>query len=161
MGTWYDRTAQYQAALWSDGPVDEEDSAEEEEVVLTPLPCWAHYTEEERRELVRAMIAELVEADAWPKHKLNGTRPLGVRKVLSRIPGGGRSLPKSPRSPGSTRRPTKGGRSSSAPPSFLSRPSGMLPICSRPALPIRDFPKAASRRDGRSCRTWRPASGAG
>lgn len=89
VGTWYDRTAQYQASRWSGEPVDEEglteEGAEEEEVILTPLPCWAHSTEEERRELIRAMIAE-IEAEARAKHRANGTRPLGVRKVLQQDP---------------------------------------------------------------------------
>jgi len=84
-GTWYDRTAQYRANRWSGETVDEEQFAEDEEIVLTPLPCWAHHTEEERRDFVREMIAE-IEAEAAAKHRAQGTRPLGVKKILRHHP---------------------------------------------------------------------------
>jgi len=80
-GTWYDRSAQYRANRWSAETGDEEQFAGDEEVVLTPLPCWAHHTEEARRDFVRAMVAE-IEADAAVKHREQGTRPLGVKHVL-------------------------------------------------------------------------------
>lgn len=85
VGAWYDRSAQYRAGRWSDHEVDEEEFAEEELVVLSPLPCWAHYTEGERQQLVREMVAE-IEAEAAARHRAQGTRPLGTRKVLAHHP---------------------------------------------------------------------------
>jgi len=84
VGTWYDRTAQYRANRWSGEKVDQEQFAEEEEVILTPLPCWAHHSEEERRDFVREMIAE-IEAEAEAEHRAQGTsdlQPLGTCSQL-------------------------------------------------------------------------------
>lgn len=80
VGTWYDRTAQYRADRWSGETVPEED-----EVILTPLPCWAHHTEEQRRDFVREMVTE-IEAQAAAKHRTQGTKPVGVEKNLRHHP---------------------------------------------------------------------------
>lgn len=84
IGTWFERTEQYNASRWG-REVDEEDFGVEEEVVLTPLPCWADLSEEERHELVQLMIEE-IEAEAAAKQRAAGTRPVGVKKVLSHHP---------------------------------------------------------------------------
>lgn len=84
VGTWFERSDQYDASRWG-SEVDEEDFGVEEEVLLTPLPCWAHLSEEERRELVRQLIWE-IEAEASARHRTEGTRPVGVKKVLAHHP---------------------------------------------------------------------------
>ena len=84
VGTWYDRTAEYNARRRGH-EVDEEDFGDEEHVNLTPLPCWAHLTEAERQELVRGLVAD-IEEKAAAAHRDKGTRPVGVRKVLAHHP---------------------------------------------------------------------------
>lgn len=83
-GKWYDRTAQYNASRWG-REIDPEGFCAEEEVVLTPLPCWAHLSEEEIRDLVRGMIRE-IETVAASRHRAQGTRPAGVRAILAHHP---------------------------------------------------------------------------
>jgi len=54
-------------------------------IPLSPLPCWAELSEEERRAKVRAMVAD-IEAETRKKHEDEGTRPMGVRRVLAQHP---------------------------------------------------------------------------
>lgn len=84
LGKWYDRTAQYNASRGSK-TVDPDDFAEEEEVVLSPLPCWSHLTEAEIQELARGIVREIDE-EAAARHQAEGTRPAGVRAVLAHHP---------------------------------------------------------------------------
>ena len=84
LGKWPDRTAQHVASRWG-REVDEDDFSQEEEVCLTPLPCWLHLSSDERREAVRAII-EAIEADAAARHRAAGTRPAGVRAILRHHP---------------------------------------------------------------------------
>lgn len=83
-GKWYDRTTFYEASRWG-RKVDPEDFAGEEEVILTPLPCWAHLSEKEVQHLVRTMIED-IEAEAAVRHRAQGTRPAGVRTILAHHP---------------------------------------------------------------------------
>jgi REP element-mobilizing transposase RayT len=83
-GKWYDRTAHYEATRWGKA-VDLEEFAVEEEVRLSPLPCWLHLSKEERQDLVRSMVEE-IEADAVARHRAQGTRPAGVQAVLAHHP---------------------------------------------------------------------------
>lgn len=83
-GKWYDRTAQYNSARWG-RKVDPEDFSEEERVVLTPLPCWSHFSQGEIRELVKRMVAR-IEREAASRHRAEGTRPAGIRAVVGHHP---------------------------------------------------------------------------
>jgi len=84
VGKWYDRTAHYNASRGRK-TADPEDFAEEEEVVLSPLPCWSHLTKEEIQEHVRGIVREIDEVAA-ARHRAEGTRPAGVRAVLAHHP---------------------------------------------------------------------------
>ena len=83
-GKWYDRTALYEATRWG-REIDPDDFAEEEEVLLTPLPCWSDLSKEEIQELVRTMLEE-VETNAAARHRAQGTRPAGIRAILAHHP---------------------------------------------------------------------------
>ena len=83
-GRWYDRTSQHRATRWG-REIDEEEFAEDEVVELTPLPCWAHLSEEEHRQQIQVMISE-IEATEAARHRADGTRPAGVAKILAHHP---------------------------------------------------------------------------
>lgn len=83
-GIWVDRAALYKASRWG-RQLDLDAFSQEEEVSLSPLPCWAHLPESEVRQRVRSMIAA-VESEARARHRATGTRPLGPRAILSHRP---------------------------------------------------------------------------
>ncbi len=84
LGKWPDRTAQYHASRWG-RKVDEDDFAQNEEVSLTPLPCWLHLSTAERQDAVRSMI-RAIEEQAALRHRDAGTRPAGVPAILRHHP---------------------------------------------------------------------------
>jgi hypothetical protein len=84
VGAWYDRTRLFERNRWSKR-VQEDDVAETETVILSPLPCWANLSAEEVREKIVALI-EMIDRNAAERRAAEGTRALGARKVLRHNP---------------------------------------------------------------------------
>ena len=59
--------------------------AEEEELVLSQLPCWADLTPEQYRERIAELVEE-IEAEARAVREARGTKPLGVEAILRQEP---------------------------------------------------------------------------
>ena len=78
-GVWYDRTAFYEARRRGDR-VGLEDFAEEESVILSPLPCWEGLEEEEIRSRLSALI-EAIEQKNSERRRTEGKGVLGAKAV--------------------------------------------------------------------------------
>ena len=83
-GVWYDRTAFYEARRRGDR-VDLEDFAEQESVVLSPLPCWRGLEEEEIRSHLSALIKAIEQRNA-ERRRAEGKGVLGAKTVRRRHP---------------------------------------------------------------------------
>ena len=87
-GHWYDRKKDYAArVLRGEKGVDLVKFAREESVVLSPLPCWAHFTEALYRAQVARIVADIDETAARERRE-SGKKSLGVRKILNAKPTG-------------------------------------------------------------------------
>ena len=85
-GHWYNRTKGYAARqLRGEKGVRDEDFATEEQLVFSPLPCWAHLPETEQRRRVADLIVE-IEEEAAQERRRTGKTSLGVEKILSADP---------------------------------------------------------------------------
>lgn len=83
-GTWYDRTAVYEASLTGQmRPLG--DFATRYEVPLTPLPCLEHLSEKEQREKIKELVLS-IQMDTKSRHREKGTWALGAKKVLRQHP---------------------------------------------------------------------------
>ena len=80
-GLWFDRTREYSARIRQE-PYNEEDFASEEEVVLEPLPCWAHVSEPVYRRRILELV-ESIEAETAARHVQAGTQPIGLGRLRS------------------------------------------------------------------------------
>ncbi|MEZ5332066.1 MAG: transposase [Thermoanaerobaculia bacterium] len=85
-GLWIDRTAQC-LAFKRGKDAGELDFTTEEELELTPLPCWSHLGAVERQDRVRALVGE-IEAGAAENARRTGRPVLGRREILRRDPHG-------------------------------------------------------------------------
>jgi len=94
-GTWFDRTAEC-FALQKGVEFGARDFASSEAVVLTPLPAWAHLSEEAQRTQLRALL-DLARAEAQAMKAETGREPVGREAVARQDPHG--SPPRSRRSP--------------------------------------------------------------
>jgi REP element-mobilizing transposase RayT len=83
-GYWFDQTQEY-AARRRGEDVDPMRFATPEVLVLSPLPCWRHLSEEKRRELVAGLITE-IEADAAAHRQRTGSQVLGTSAVCGQHP---------------------------------------------------------------------------
>ena len=83
-GLWLSRT-QESAARNRGEDFERLEYAEEEELKLSPLPCWAHLTPEQYRQSVAELVEE-IEAEARADREARGVEPLGVRKILRQHP---------------------------------------------------------------------------
>ena len=91
LGIWYDRTAQYRASVR--GQVKLFPSVET--VRLTPMPFLEDCTVDEQRQFVKDAIHR-IERETAQRHKLNATKPLGVRAILRQNPHKPKELKSSP-----------------------------------------------------------------
>ena len=80
-GIWVDRSGYYRACR-RDQEVTLEDFTEHLELPIAPLPCWAHLSQESRRDLILDIIRKIEEETA-AHHAENGTSPLGAEAVLA------------------------------------------------------------------------------
>lgn len=83
-GRWYDRTALYRARRWGKR-ADPEEYCEVEEVILSPIPCWAYLPWIEIHNRIRSLIAT-VESEARARHRVLGTRPAGRWAIFAHRP---------------------------------------------------------------------------
>ncbi|HRY95467.1 MAG TPA: transposase [Myxococcota bacterium] len=96
-GVWVDHTALHRKPRSSSDPSQDpmgcEDGLKPEEafirypIPMAPLPCWADLSEEARQAKVRAMVAD-IEAETKERHEKEGTRPMGVHRILAQHPHG-------------------------------------------------------------------------
>jgi REP element-mobilizing transposase RayT len=83
-GIWYDRTALYEARRRGER-VRLADFATEETIELTPLPCWQHLEEEDVRERIEQLVAE-IELEHHLDRKVRKVSVPGARAVRRRRP---------------------------------------------------------------------------
>lgn len=81
-GTWFDRTAAYEARR-KGLACSASDFSSRESVTLTPLPCWGHWSEVRRRQATGDLLAA-IERDC--KALRNGRPPLGRSAILRQEP---------------------------------------------------------------------------
>ena len=94
-GTWFDRTAEYNARLR--GPNDEDDAdgatgdgdpesfSSVESVCFSPLPCWEHLRPEAWRRAVKEMV-DLIDEEASIASAQTGKSSLGRARILATDP---------------------------------------------------------------------------
>ncbi|MDY7091789.1 MAG: transposase [Acidobacteriota bacterium] len=93
-GIWVNRTALCRARHNRPAsPPDPRDYEEEEILHLSQLPCWADLSWEEYQARVRALVKE-IEEGTRARHRRDGTRPVGRRRVLAQDPHGAPKKPK-------------------------------------------------------------------
>jgi hypothetical protein len=83
-GYWFDRTREGAARRRGEKP-GELDYATEERVVLSPPPCWQHWSAEK----IRARVAELVEdieKEAEADRRSRGVKALEAKAILAQSP---------------------------------------------------------------------------
>lgn len=83
-GLWYDRTAEGRARR-KGLDYQTKDFAEEEEIVFTPLPCWAHLPAEEYRQRIAELIRS-IEQEAEAERRATGQQPLGPEQIYRQHP---------------------------------------------------------------------------
>lgn len=83
-GIWFDRTAEYGARRRGER-FSKYTYATEEELALTPLPCWRDLPEQEIRERVAAMVRE-IEVETRKALRESGSTVLGKRRILRQNP---------------------------------------------------------------------------
>jgi REP element-mobilizing transposase RayT len=81
-GTWVDRTALYEARRKGERK-SAADFATPEQIVFTPLPCWAHLEPAEYRGKIAELVREIVQ-DA--RRNRAGRGVLGKREILAQDP---------------------------------------------------------------------------
>ncbi len=83
-GTWFDRTREY-AARNQRQEITPRQFAEEESVILSPIPCWAHLPPEVYRERIADLVEE-IESEAAHSRSRKGISVLGVDAILEQDP---------------------------------------------------------------------------
>ena len=83
-GRWHDRTLESRARR-KGLPLEPQAFMEQEELQLTPLPCWKSLTPEEYRARVRQQI-DAIEAEARLQQEETGKAPLGADAVCRQNP---------------------------------------------------------------------------
>jgi hypothetical protein len=84
VGRWVDRTALARERA-KGRRVEEGAHSEEVELVLTPLPCWAHLEVDEYRQRIGELVGE-IEEETVIRHREKGSRPLGAEGVCAGDP---------------------------------------------------------------------------
>lgn len=83
-GLWWDRTRESAARLRGER-VPRHRFASWETIELVPLPCWCALSEKVYRDRVRELVRE-IERETASRHAREGSRPLGVKVVVSQDP---------------------------------------------------------------------------
>jgi hypothetical protein len=82
---WFDGTPEYTARRRGEDCGDPMRFATPEALILSPLPCWRHFSKEKRRDLVAGLIAE-IEAEAAAHRQRTGSQVLGASAVCGQHP---------------------------------------------------------------------------
>jgi hypothetical protein len=78
-GKWVDRTAMFRARqLGAD--VLERDFTSNETVVLSQIPAWRHLSSAQYRDRIREIVHD-IERETRSRHREDGTRPLGPKRI--------------------------------------------------------------------------------
>lgn len=85
-GVWIDRTGEHRASVGSRAEARSQ-FRESEIVILTPIPCWKGLEPSLLRKRINNLVVE-IETETDARHRAEGTRPLGVRRVLLQDPHG-------------------------------------------------------------------------
>ena len=83
-GLWFDRTKEFAARNRGES-FGRLTYATEQELELSPLPCWAHLSPEAYRQRV-ADLVEAIESEAAAALAASGRVPLGVKGILRQSP---------------------------------------------------------------------------
>ena len=83
-GLWFSRNQEY-AARSRGEDFGRLRYATEEELVLSPLPCWADCTVEDYRQRVAGLVED-IESEARAGREARGIEPLGVEAILRQSP---------------------------------------------------------------------------
>jgi hypothetical protein len=83
-GLWFNRTEEF-AARNRGEDFGRLKYAEEEELVLSQLPCWADLTPEQYRERIAELVEE-IEQEARADREARGVEPLGAEAILRQDP---------------------------------------------------------------------------
>jgi REP element-mobilizing transposase RayT len=83
-GLWFDRTAEYRARL-NGQSFSKYEHTEEEQLSLSPLPCWRDRPSEETRDQIEVMVRE-IEAATREVCAQDGRNPMGKKRILSQHP---------------------------------------------------------------------------
>ena len=83
-GRWFDRTREY-AARNQREEITRLQFAEEESVILSPIPCWAHLPPDVYRERIAGLVED-IEREAAQLRSLEGKSVLGVEAILAKDP---------------------------------------------------------------------------
>lgn len=83
-GRWHDRTLESRARRQG-LPLEPQAFMEQEELQLTPLPCWKSLTPEEYRARVHQLI-DAIEAEARLQQEATGKSPLGADAICRQDP---------------------------------------------------------------------------
>lgn len=83
-GRWFDRTASSRKSP-EDPDGDLEQFVADEVVVLSPLPCWEHWSEDRWRSAVAELVCEINQTAA-AERQVSGKNSLGVQAILELDP---------------------------------------------------------------------------
>ena len=83
-GTWFSRSAEYEARRRGDR-VEKYSFSSEEEIQLAPLPCWESLPAQDARELVAAIVREIEVETRKALHASDST-VMGERRILRQDP---------------------------------------------------------------------------
>jgi len=83
-GLWFNRTAEF-AAKQRGEDFGRLKYAEEEELALSQLPCWADLTPEQYRERIAELVEE-IEKEARADREARGVEPMGAEAILRQDP---------------------------------------------------------------------------
>jgi hypothetical protein len=83
-GIWFDRTKEYNARRRG-AKVSSEDFAVRYDVVLSPLPCWAHLDGDAYRRRIGELIEE-IEHEAEARARETGKQPMGAARIRAQDP---------------------------------------------------------------------------
>jgi hypothetical protein len=84
VGTWFDRTAECRARMRG-LDFGARDFATEEQVILTPIPCWRHLAREQHASAMQALV-DSIESDAVAEREATGRPCLGAAAILRQSP---------------------------------------------------------------------------
>ncbi|HEY0556666.1 MAG TPA: transposase [Thermoanaerobaculia bacterium] len=83
-GHWFDRTRQY-AARNQGEELRQDQYVFAESVVLSPIPCWAHLSDDRYRERIESLVDQ-IDTEAARARRQSGASVLGAKAILAQDP---------------------------------------------------------------------------